>query len=200
MDRPVEGIDELGHRVAATEFEGHRVDREVAPREVDLDLVGELDVRLARLVDVGLGAKRRELVRPRPSVTISSLGADRSESLPLRPDRVSPPLESAFDVGGSGVGRQVDVVVLADLTQHEVAHGSTDEEQPETGRSEPLGERGQLAHDRQEAFGDHRVRLFVMPLSPADESQSANPPRPAKREERSRSACAGGTDPLPSVR
>ncbi len=46
VDRPTERIDELGHR-RARQLERHRVDREVPPREIGLDGVGEHDVRLA---------------------------------------------------------------------------------------------------------------------------------------------------------
>ena len=38
--------------VAGQQLERHRVDREVAPRQVGLDVVGERDVRLARVVGV----------------------------------------------------------------------------------------------------------------------------------------------------
>ena len=41
-----ERIDELGHRRAG-ELERHGVDREVPPRQIGLDVVGEHDVRLA---------------------------------------------------------------------------------------------------------------------------------------------------------
>ena len=46
VDRPTERVDELGHR-PARQFQRHGVDREVPPREIGLDGVGELDVRLA---------------------------------------------------------------------------------------------------------------------------------------------------------
>ena len=46
------------------EVERHRVDREVAAREVDLDVVAERDVRLARVRSVHLGAVRRDLEGP----------------------------------------------------------------------------------------------------------------------------------------
>ena len=67
---PAERIDELGHRRAG-ELERHRVDREVAPREIGLDVVGEHDVRLARVVGVRLGPERRDLVDLRVARPVS---------------------------------------------------------------------------------------------------------------------------------
>ena len=63
VGRPAERIDELGH-LPAGELERHRVHREVTPREIGLDRVGEHDVRLARVVGVRLGPERRDLVDP----------------------------------------------------------------------------------------------------------------------------------------
>ena len=83
--------------------ERHRVHGEVAPRQVGLDRVGELDVGLARVRVVGLGAVRRDLERP-----LAAAGADRAEALALGPDRVGPAVEQALGLGRPGVGREVD--------------------------------------------------------------------------------------------
>ena len=58
--RPVVRVDELGP-VLRIERDRHRVDREVAPREIGLDVVGERHLRLAALGPVHVGAERRDL-------------------------------------------------------------------------------------------------------------------------------------------
>ena len=96
VERPAVGIDQ--HRMAvgrAGQLEGDGVDREVAPSEIVVDRVGERHLRLARVVDVDVGAKRRDLERSFGAVAArrvwprscrSARPAPRSR-WPSRPDR-----------------------------------------------------------------------------------------------------------------
>ena len=61
VDRAAERVDELG----LGQPQRHRVDGEVAAREVGLDVVGERDLGLAALGAVDLGAERGDLDRAR---------------------------------------------------------------------------------------------------------------------------------------
>ena len=70
-------------------------------------VVGELDVRLARVVVVRLGAMGGDLVDP-----IAALGADRAEALALGPDRVGPTGEARLDLGRAGRRGGVEVEVV----------------------------------------------------------------------------------------
>ena len=91
---------------SAGDLERHRVDREVAARQVGLDVGGELDVGLAAVGPVGLGAVGRDLeLRARPS------GADGAEPLALGPQRVGPRPDDRLDLRRAGIGGQVDVAV-----------------------------------------------------------------------------------------
>ena len=82
----------------------HRVDGEVAPREVGLDVVGERDLGLAALRPVDLGAERGDLD---PDAVL--LAADGAEALPLEPHVVGPRPHEPLDDVGAGVGGDVDV-------------------------------------------------------------------------------------------
>ena len=104
VGRAAERVDEHGLR----EPQRHRVDGEVAPREVGLDVVGEHDLGLAALGAVHLGAERRDLERGAVLAT-----ADGAEPLTLQPDRVGPRPHEPLHHVGPGVGRDVDVGLLA---------------------------------------------------------------------------------------
>ncbi len=158
VGRTTVGIDERGVGSATDQLEGHRVDGEVTPAEVDLDLVGERDVRLARLVGVRLGAERGDLQRAHGAVGPLALGTDRPEPLPLRPHGVAPIAEQRLDLRRAGIRRQIEIVVLALDADKEVAHGAADEEQPMAGVGEPRRQGGELVEDRHEPGWDHRGR------------------------------------------
>ena len=81
VGRAAEGVDELG----LGEPQRHRVDGEVAAREVGLDVVGEHDLGLAALGPVHLGAERGDLDRRAVLAT-----ADGAEPLALEPDVIGP--------------------------------------------------------------------------------------------------------------
>ena len=69
-----------------------------------LDVVGVDDVRLARVLAVGLGPVGRDL-----EDRVALAGADRAERLALRPHRVGPAVEERHRLLGPGVGGQVEV-------------------------------------------------------------------------------------------
>src|SRR5665213_2084007 len=54
---PVKGI----YKYQVRQPQGHRIDREVTPRQVDFDAVAKNDVRLSRLRRIGLGTVRGDL-------------------------------------------------------------------------------------------------------------------------------------------
>ena len=83
----------------------HRVDGEVAPREIGLDVVGEDDLGLAALGVVHVRAVRRDLARD-----VVDPGADRAEPRRLRATTASAHRsQQRLDRVGPGVGREVDV-------------------------------------------------------------------------------------------
>ena len=98
----VERVDEVELR----ERERHRVDGEVAPREVGLDVVAEDDLGLAAVGVVHLGAERRDL-----EAQAVALRADGAEAPALEPQVLGPAVEQRLDGVGTGVGREVDVVL-----------------------------------------------------------------------------------------
>ena len=114
IDGATEGVDQ--HRVGGGEFEGHRVDREVASRQVDLDVVGVRHVGLARIRAVHLGPVRRDLVGALDDRSVRQFGSlqgtDRAEPLALGPDGVGPAVQQALDLVGASVGGGVEVVAI----------------------------------------------------------------------------------------
>ncbi len=116
VGQSVEGIDERG----VVERDRHRVHGEVPSRQIGHDVVGERHLRLAALGPVHIGAERRDL---EPLAVL--LAADRAEPLALQPHRVGPRAHRGFDRIGSGVGRDVDVDVVA--VEQGVAHAAADE-------------------------------------------------------------------------
>ena len=142
-----EGVDEGGR--VRRELEGHRVDCEVPPGQIDLDGVGEDHLRLPGVGHVGLGPMGGDLVVPH-----AVAGADGPEALPLRPDRVGPAREDGLDLGRSRVGRGVDVAGLP--ADQQVAHRPAHQVQPAAGGLEALGQGREVREDRGEAVGHHR--------------------------------------------
>ena len=107
VGRAAERIDERRQVAAGVgELERHRVHGEVASRQVDVDAIGELDIRLARVVVVDLCAVGGDLVD-----AIALLGADRAEPLALGPDGVGPPVEAGLDLRRHGVGGRIEVAL-----------------------------------------------------------------------------------------
>ena len=126
--QPVEGVDELH----VGQAERQRVDGEVPPRQVDVDVVPEADLGLARLGHVDLGPVRRDLVDPAVLA-----GTDRAEACPLQPDVVGPAAHQALRLVGAGVGRQVDVGArLGPGGEQRVTHGAAHEIQRPPGARE----------------------------------------------------------------
>ena len=95
-----ERIDELG----LVERDRHRVHREVAAREIGLDVVGERHLGLAAVGAVDVGAERRDL---EPLAAL--LRTDRPEALALQPHRVGPARDDRARSRRARVGRDVDV-------------------------------------------------------------------------------------------
>ena len=117
----------------------------------------KVDVRLARVVGVRLGAERRDLVD-----ALAALGADRAEPLALRPDRVGEAVEQALISGGRAS------VVKSRSWSSPVAPSSNSRTLPPTRYKrcprarEPLGERGDLVQHRSEPVRDHGPPRLTM--------------------------------------
>ena len=94
VDGAAERIDQRRRR-AGRDLERHRVDGEVAAAEVELDLVGVGDVRLARVVGVRLGAEGRDLVDRARRAWRRSCRTARPGSRSRRPTRRGTALISA---------------------------------------------------------------------------------------------------------
>jgi hypothetical protein len=142
-----EGVDQ--RRGVTRELERHGVDGEVTARQVDLDRVGEDDVRLAGIRLVGLGAVGRDLV-----ALAAAEGPDGPEALPLGPQRVGPPLEDGLDLVGAGVRGGVHISIA--LAPHEqVTHGAAHQVEPSARAVEPVGQRRELGQKRGEAVRNH---------------------------------------------
>ena len=125
----VERVDELRLRKP----ERHRVDREVAPRQVGFDVVGVLDLGLAALGAVHVGSEGRDLD---PGAVL--LAADGPEALPLEPHAVGPVTHEPLDLVGPGVGGEVDVLVGE--VEQGVPDAAADEVGLVAGRDEPPGQ------------------------------------------------------------
>ena len=141
-------VDQLGLR----QRQRHRVDREVAAREVGLDVVTEHDVGLARVGDVRLGAMRRDLV-----VAVALPAADRAEPLALQPDGVGPWPHDRLDVVGPRVGGEVEVDLGRIAPEQEVTDTAADEVDARASRPEALGQGADLVEDRLQPLGRHGV-------------------------------------------
>ena len=109
-----ERVDELG----LVERERHRVDGEVAAREVGLDVVGERHLGLAALGVVHVGAERRDLEASAPSLTPPTV----PKRWPCSHTASAQPETIALDRVGPGVGRDVDVVAVVVPVEERVAH------------------------------------------------------------------------------
>ena len=127
-----ERVDQFG----LVERERHRVDCEVAARQVGLDVVGVGDLGLAALGVVHVGAERRDLER-----LAALLQADGAEALALQPDRVSPVAHDRLDGFGPRVGSDVDVVLGTQPVEEHIAHDPADEVRAVTSGLEPARER-----------------------------------------------------------
>ena len=114
IGRPAEGVDELGRG----KTQRHRVDREVTPGQVGLDVVGERHLGLAALGPVHLGPERGDL-----DADAVLLAADRAEPLALEPHVIRPAPHDPLDLVRTGVGGDVDVALLVG---RQVEEGVTD--------------------------------------------------------------------------
>ena len=133
---PVREVDDAAVRVlelAARQPHRHRVDGEVAAAEVAGEGVAEVDVRLAGVGVVGLGAVRRDLDLP-----VALAAADGAERAAHVPDRVGPALEQPLGLLGARRGREVEVVVVP--AEHRVAHRTADQGQLVAGLGEAPAE------------------------------------------------------------
>ena len=110
-----ERIDELG----VGQSDRHRVDGEVAAREIRLEVVGERDLGLAALGSVDLGAEGGDLD---PHAVL--LAADGAEPLSLEPHVVCPRAHDALDHVRARVGGDVDVFrrPIEQRVAHAAAH------------------------------------------------------------------------------
>ncbi len=125
---PAERVDEVG----LVEREGHRVHREVAARQVGLDVVGELHLGLAALGPVHLGAERRDL-----EAFVVLDAPDGAVPLALQPHRVGPRRDDRFHGVRARRGRDVDVGERA--VEKRVANAATDHVGAVPGRGEAPG-------------------------------------------------------------
>ena len=101
------------------------IDGEIAPREVGLEGIAPLHRRFTRVIDVGLGAKRRHLGF---DIALAQRATDGPKGPTLLPERAGQGFHQPFNVVGPGVRREVDLEVLAPLDaeqriSHRAAHG-----------------------------------------------------------------------------
>ena len=116
--------------------ERHRVHREVAPRQIGLDVVGVLHLGLAALGPVHVGAVRRDL-----EVSAGLARADRAEARALRATPGRPtPRTIRSTTSGRALGGDVDVAVLEVEVEERVAHGAADEVASWPSAASTLGE------------------------------------------------------------
>ena len=108
--------------LAARHPHRHRVDGEVATAQVAVERVAEVDVGLARVGVVGLGAVGRDLDLPR-----SLAAADGAEGATHVPDGVGPAGQQPLGRVGPGRRGEVEVVLVA--TDHRVADRAADQRQ-----------------------------------------------------------------------
>ena len=197
--RAAERVDEPQGR----EVERHRVDREVAPRQVDLDVVAEGDGGLARVGPVDLRAVGRDLEGPP-----ADPDADRAEGPALLPDLVGDPTHEPEDLVGTRVGRAVEVDrVEVDVPDERVAHRAAHEVEAAVRTLEDLGERRGGLEQRPQARRDTRrghsgegtsprcARSHLLTFDHGLVLLGAVPccgPRPARRGHRNRAARARG--------
>ena len=104
VGQAVEGVDQLH----VGQAQRQRVDGEVAPRQVLLDVVAEGDLGLARVGHVDLGPVRGDLEE-----LAAAPAADRAEARPLGPHVVGPAPHQPLDLVGTGVGGEIEVGVAA---------------------------------------------------------------------------------------
>jgi hypothetical protein len=105
---------------------------------------------LARVLAVGLGPVGGDL-----EDGVALAGPDGAEGLALGPQRVGPALQQRPDLGGVGVGGEVEVRALTHAAKHEVAHDPAHEIERIAGRAEPLGQGPDVVEDRLQPGGDH---------------------------------------------
>ncbi len=151
VGEPVVGV----HQLEVGEPQGHGVDGEVTARQVHLDGVAERHLGLARFGPVDLGAMRRDL-KALPLVA----EPDRPEALPLQPHRIGPPPHEALDLVGSGVGREVEILLAVTRIGpgEGVAHRSAHDVEAATGFVEATRQLGGGLDQGLETLGDHRRR------------------------------------------
>ena len=150
-----ERVDELGHlALGAGDAQRHGVDREVAPRQVGLDLVGEGHVRLAGVGGVGLGPVGGDLEDRVALLQARRCRTGRPGPTPRRP---SPLTSSVVRSGRASVVRSMSPA--RGPAEHEVADDAADEVEALPGRVEALRQRAHLVEDRAQALGDHRARV-----------------------------------------
>jgi len=124
VGQPVERVDEGQLRQA----HGHRVDGEVASRQVAVERVPEHDLGLAGRRVVGVGAVRRHLdddVLARRASRAEPARADGAELAADVPVRVAPAGEDRLGLVGGRRRREVEVG--AEPTEEGVTHRPTDE-------------------------------------------------------------------------
>ena len=140
LDAPV-GIDES----ALGQPDGHRVDREIATRQVDEHVVAERHRGLAMLLRVDLLAVGRDL----EALAVLER-ADGPERHPHQVAPIRPSLQHLRGLGG--VGGRAEVQIDGRTAQDQVTNAPTDEVQLVTGvreaRPELLGDRGHIDNGR----------------------------------------------------
>jgi hypothetical protein len=180
------------------QLQRHGVDREVASRQIGLQVVGECDLGLAALGAVDLGPERGDLeAHPR------DLTPHRAEPLPLEPHVIGPAPHDALGLVGTRAGG--DVGVLVGTVEEGVAHGASDEVTRVTGGAKPPGQlldRRAGIEQRAQPRGNFGHRLILARpgatragIRPSGIRQLAPPVRyghPEPRTEAARCAGSGG--------
>ena len=144
VDEPVVRIDDLR---LGKQAKCHRIDGEVPPRQVLLEVVGEFDRGLAAVVTVYLAAEGRRLDR-----NAVHRAADGAVGLAHGDHRGGESRQHFLDLVGTGPGREVELSITSIPSQERVADTAAYEPNVVAG----LGELGRDPHGdavgRQEAF------------------------------------------------
>ncbi len=119
-----ERLDVRRPGVERDDVQGERVDREVAATEVGLERIAPFDGRLARVIDVGLRTKRRDLDL---DGAVAKQPANRPEGPSLLPHRGAERGHQRHDVIRARIRREVDLEFLGPFfAENRVAHRTSD--------------------------------------------------------------------------
>ena len=185
----VERVDETRLR----QRQRHGVDREVAARQIDLDVFREGHLGLAAVGAVHVAPERRDL---EPGAVLR--GADRPEALALEPHCVGPRTDDLLDLAGPGVGGEIHIGAGVDPIEEGVPHGPADQVALVAASDEALSELPGGSARLEEALQARRHRhlpaiLAARPSVPGMGSRTLRPGSGVRSNE-SEEVCVDASD------